>query len=165
MFRRGRILLPSRPAITLITASIICHVIRSAGAQPSAAFPVLVLLPDDAKDLSRDWDQALSASSPSQNGVAVSTVTVRNGSGDVLSSLCHAVQQHQPALLLSFLNLQESLFAQILSESTSTPLLSATQEYGSAGFMRHYPQVRALRQEEVKEGRLWTFQLFVPSVT
>ena len=152
MFRRGRILFPSGPAISLmITASIICHVmIRSAGAQPSAAFPVLVLLPDGANDLSRDWGKALSASSPSANGVTMSTITVRNGSGDVLNSLCHAVHQHQPVLLLSFLNLRDSLFAQILSESTSTPLLSASQEYGSAGFMRHYPQVRVLRKGKHK---------------
>ena len=141
MFRRGSLLLRSHPAITLIAASIIFHVSRSAGAQP--AFPVLALLPDsDENILSRDLDQALSAFSSSSHTVSVSSVTVRNGSGDVLSSLCDAVEKHQPMLLLSFLNQKDSFFARILSASTSTPLVTASQEYGPAGFIRRHPQVR-----------------------
>lgn len=139
MFRRGSILLSSYPAITLIAASIIIHVKGSAGAQ--LPFAVLTLFPDSGDLLSRRWDQALSSSSITDS-VSVSSITITNTSGEVLNTLCKAVEKHQPMLLLSFLNAQDSIFARILSASTFTPLLSASQEYSPAGLVTRHPQVR-----------------------
>ena len=152
-------------SVTAIAASIICFAIHSSGSLTAAPLPVLVLLPDvgNESNITSDWDYAQSVF-PDRDRLATASIIVSQGSGDVLSRLCEAFQQHQPALLLSFLKPRDVSFARILSASTLTPLLTASREYGPATFVKH-PQVSSDSETACERNLCSSFLPHDPSVT
>lgn len=110
-------------------------------------FQILAVLPSEqAPQISRELRRALaewevskhssltsnsvgSANSASDISLVVSPIPVTNDSQRIVSSICDALEVHNPSLLLSLVDQSRNFYAAMIAESVSLPMLSFTQQY------------------------------------
>jgi hypothetical protein len=115
-------------------------------------FQILAILPQEqAPQISRELRRALaewevskhsslssnlvrsvnsvSGMSVSDIALIVSPMPVSNDTHRILSSLCDALEIHNPSIVLSLLDRPRNFYAAMIAESASLPFISLTQEY------------------------------------
>ncbi|XP_054162601.1 glutamate receptor ionotropic, NMDA 3A-like [Oppia nitens] len=137
--------LTSRIVLLILITSWICIHTNGNRYPP---FQILAILPEEeAPQISRELRRALAewevtkhsallttsnnmpAISVSDISMFVSPIAVTNDSQRIMSSLCEALEVHNPSVILSLVSEPRSFYADIIAETTSLPFLSLTQQY------------------------------------
>ena len=111
-------------------------------------FQIVAVLPaEQAPQISRELRRALAewevskhssltsnlvgsaANSVSDISLFVSPMPITNDSQRIVSSICDALEVHNPSLLLSLVDQSRNFYASMIADSVSLPMLSFTQQY------------------------------------